>query len=613
MKRYFGFLREYYQFSFAVLAILIGLGFWIAKLSVVSRWLLSVVAVIEALPLIVDMWNDVRVGRYGIDILAITAIGTSVALDQYWAAMVIVVMLTGGQALEDYAEHRAKNELSELLKIAPQIAHVIRGRKTFDVAAKDVKKGDKLMIKTGEVVPVDSIVLEGAAYFDESSLTGESLPQSKQKGSQLLSGSVDIDSPISVRALATAEDSQYEQIVRLVKSANTNQTPFVRLADKYSIPFTITSYIVAGSAWFISKHAIRFLEVIVVATPCPLLLAAPIALISGMSLASRFGIIVKTGASLERLGQAQTIAFDKTGTLTQGTIKVDDISTFQGYRKNEVLALAASVEQASSHVLAAAIIESADQKKVKVVKAKHVKEEPGHGLIARVQSRDVLVGRLSLIERHKVEMPVGFDAESIVQTAALVAVNGKLAGVITFKDEPRAEAKATLGQLKKLGIKHLLMISGDSKTAANSVAKQLGITDVEAEALPGDKLRLIESLTDRPVVFVGDGINDAPVLTASDVGIALGARGSTAASESADMVILLDDINLITTAVSIAKRTFNIARQSILIGICLSLVLMIIFATGHFPPLAGAIIQEVVDVVVIFNALRAHSIKVKKA
>ncbi|HVS58640.1 MAG TPA: heavy metal translocating P-type ATPase [Candidatus Saccharimonadales bacterium] len=553
------------------------------------------------------MWRDIRVGRYGIDILALTAIITSVVLKQYWAAIVIVIMLTGGEALEDYAEHRAKTELSALLERAPTQAHILRGRKTLDVSAQDVHKGDKLLIKTGEVVPVDATILDGSASFDESSLTGESLPQTKAKGDQILSGSISLDGSVTVRATHSAADSQYEQIIKLVRSASASQAPFVRLADRYSIPFTVMAYAIAGAAWIVSGHAIRFLDVIVVATPCPLLLAAPIALISGMSRASKYGIIVKTGAALEKLAETQTIAFDKTGTLTHGNITVDNVSAFHAYKQREVLAYAASLEQTSSHVLAAAVVDAANQKKLRIIKAKHVHEEPGHGLRARVQSNDVLVGRLSLMKQHDITLPRELKTATIAQTAAFVAVDGKLAGVITFRDEPRHEAKTTLGQLKKLGIKSLLMITGDSKSAAQKIAKHLGITDVQAEALPGDKLRAIEAIENKPVAFVGDGVNDAPVLTAADVGIALGARGSTAASESADMVIMLDDISLVTTAVAIAKHTFKIAKQSILIGIALSLVLMLIFSTGILSPLAGALLQEVVDVFVIFNALRAHS------
>ncbi|HET7320771.1 MAG TPA: heavy metal translocating P-type ATPase [Candidatus Saccharimonadales bacterium] len=606
MKKLVRFLRRYKLFSLAIAAIVAGLVLELFHQHHTANWVLGTVALIEAVPLFADMWQDVRSGAYGIDILAITAIVAAVLLHQQWAAIVVAVMLTGGESLEDFAEHRARRELDALLKRAPQMAHVIRSRKTINIKASEVRIDEKIIVRPGELVPADAIILEGSASFDESSLTGESLPQPKQVGEQILSGSINLDGEITAKTLHSAADSQYQQIIKLVKSAAAAQAPFVRLADRYSIPFTIAAYVIAGAVWYISGSALRFLEVIIVATPCPLLLAAPIALISGMSRASKYGIIVKTGSAMERLAEAETIAFDKTGTLTLGHPQVESITTYGSYTKNDVLAFAASLEQGSNHVLASAILDEAAKKKVRYVKAKHIKEVSGHGLEARVKNQEVLVGRLGLMEKNVVALPPAFKTSAFKQTAAYVAVDGKLAGVITFKDEVRPESKRTLELIKRLGIKHSLMVTGDNVTTAKQIAKELGINDVYAEALPGEKLHTIEKVVNRPVVFVGDGVNDAPVLTAADVGIALGARGSTAASESADMVIMLDDISKVATVLSIAKRTFKIARQSIMIGIFISLALMALFATGKFPPLLGALLQEVVDVIVIFNALRAH-------
>jgi heavy metal translocating P-type ATPase len=606
VKRVLRFLRQYKLFSLAILAVLIGLVLYLTHHKTAGNWVLGLVAIAETIPLLNDMWQDLRSGKYGIDILAITAIVTAVILHQEWAAIVVAVMLTGGESLEDFAEHRARSELDALLTRAPQMAHVIRARKTIDIKASEVKAGDKLVVKPGELVPADAVILEGSASFDESSLTGESLPQPKDVGEQILSGSVNLDGAITAKTIHSAADSQYQQIIKLVRSAAAAQAPFVRLADRYSIPFTVTAYIIAVAVWVLSGHAIRFLEVIIVATPCPLLLAAPIALISGMSRASKYGIIVKTGSALEKLAEAETVAFDKTGTLTRGMPKVDTITTYGSYTKNDVLALAASLEQSSTHVLATAIVGEALNRKVKIVKAKHINEVAGYGLKAHIKNQDVLVGRLDLLETNGVDMPPAFKPKSFDKTAAFVANAGKLIGVITFKDEIRPESKLTLERLRKLGVRHSLMVTGDNVSTAKEIAKELGINDVYAEALPAEKLHTIERLERRPVVFVGDGVNDAPVLMAADVGIALGARGSTAASESADMVIMADDIGKVATVAIIAKRTFAIARQSILVGIFISLALMVAFATGKFPPLLGAVLQEVVDVVVIFNALRAH-------
>lgn len=492
MKRIVKFLRQYKWFSLAVLAGLVSLPLWFTGHHTAANWILGTVSLIETIPLLVGMWHDVRTGTYGIDILAITAIVTAVLLHQDWAAIVVAIMLTGGESLEDYAEHRARSELDALLTRAPQIAHVIRSRKTVDVAASEVRAGDKIVIKAGEIVPVDAIILEGTASFDESSLTGESLPQAKHVKDQILSGAVNLDGAVTAKALHSAADSQYQQIIKLVRSAAASKAPFVRLADRYSIPFTIAAYAIAIAVWVISGHAIRFLEVIIVATPCPLLLAAPIALISGMSRASRYGIIVKTGSALEKLAEAQTIGFDKTGTLTLGKPKVDAITTFGSYKKADVLGYAASLEQGSNHVLALAILGEADKKKVRYVKAKHIKEVSGLGLEARIKNQEVLVGRLGLMENNEVELPPAFKSAAFKQTAAYVAVDGKLAGVITFKDEIRPESKNTLAALRRLGLSRSLMVTGDNVTTAKQIAKELGINEVYAEALPGEKLHAIE-------------------------------------------------------------------------------------------------------------------------
>lgn len=605
MQRIMHFIKEYKLFSAAAVAATAGLIFDLAGMDVVSHWILSSAAILALCPLVWGMIEDLRVGTYGVDILAATAIATSVIMHEYWAAMVIVLMLTGGESLENYAEKRASRELDSLLDRAPQKAHVIKGRKEIDVKVSEVQVGDKLIIRPGEIVPVDAEIIEGTASFDESSLTGESLPQSHEVGHTILSGAVNLDGAVTAKAVHTSANSQYEQIIKLVQAASKSQTPFVRLADRYSVPFTIISFAIAIAAWLISGESIRFLEVLVVATPCPLILAAPIAVISGMSRSAKHGIIMKTGSALERLAQAKTFAYDKTGTLTKGELTVDDIKTFNKHKKDDVLRLAASLESNSNHVLARAIVAEAASRKLKITKAKHVKETSGKGVEAMIGGQNVIVGRAALLEDNGIDIP-GSALPKAQGTAAFIAIDGVLAGSITLRDEIRDETKQTIQDLQKLGVANFMMVTGDNKTTAKAVAKRVGIDSVTAEALPGDKLRAIEAQANRPVAFVGDGINDAPVLTASDVGIALGARGSTAASDSADVVIMQDDLSRVALGVDIAKRTFFIAKQSILVGIGLSVLLMLIFSTGKFKPVYGAAIQELVDVVVIFNALRAH-------
>lgn len=610
MRKYFrgvvGFFKEYQQFGLVLLSVALALGLQIGGLNEAANVVLILSALLNLIPLVWGMIQDIRVGTYGVDILAATAILSSVLFKEYWAGMVIVLMLTGGEALEDYAETRAQAELSSLLERAPRKAHVLRGRKELDLPVGKVVVGDKLIIKAGEMVPVDAVITDGSSDFDESSLTGESLPVTKSVGESVMSGSVNTSGVITVKATATAADSQYSQIVALVKAAQSSRAPFVRLADRFAVPFTLLAFTIALGAWAISGESIRFLEVLVVATPCPLILGAPIALISGMSRAAKHGIIIKNGGALEQLSAVKTLAFDKTGTLTIGQPKVKSVKTYNGFKRDQVIQLAASVEQGSSHVLASAILEEATNQKIKFAKTKGIQETAGFGLAARVGGKSVLVGRRALLEKESIDLKQ-VKAADLSSTAAYVSVDGKLAGIISFEDQLRDDAKSTLDKLKNYGIKHFLMVTGDNKTTANAISKKLGITDVTADALPADKLIAIEDAKHTPVGFVGDGVNDAPVLTAADVGIALGARGSAAASESADVVIMTDHLSQVSTGVGIAKRTMRIARQAIITGIILSIILMFAFATGKFKPIYGAAIQELVDVVVIVYALRAHT------
>lgn len=599
---------RYKSFSVALLALIIGLILQLSGQVNVAHWLLGIVAILETLPIAWEMIQNVRLGRYGIDILAATSIVASVILGQYWAAIVVILMLSGGQSLENLAETRAKSELTALLSKVPHKANLLKKGKVMHVAVSSIKSGDKLVIKPGEVVPVDAKIIEGKASFDESSLTGESVPGLKQVGDHILSGSLNLDGAVTVKSLATAEDSQYQQIIKLVKSATASQAPLVRLADKYSVPFTIVAYAIALAVWALTGQAIRFLEVIIVATPCPLLLAAPVALVSGMARASRYGIIVKSGKALEVLAKAKTVAFDKTGTLTKGKLTVSSIKAFGKYGNDEVLRLAASLSQNSNHVLSKAVVAKAKSGGIKTIKVKHLEELAGLGLKASVKGTEILLGNYELLAQHDVKSSKTFKPTSINQTATYLSVDGYLAGTVVFTDELRPEAKATLRHLHGLGIKDVAMITGDNLAVAQSIAKKLGIDEVHAGALPADKLNILKRLRPRPVIFIGDGINDAPVLASADVGIALGARGVAAASESADMVIMLDDLSHVAAGLEVAKRTFAIAKQSILVGIGLSLCLMLVFASGLFPPLAGALVQEVVDVFVILNTLRAHVI-----
>lgn len=605
MTHFFKLVREYYLVASVVAVILVAWLLSALGLADAAHILLAIFALLLAAKLAWGMAQTLRQGSYGIDLLAVVAIVSTVAVGEYWASIVIVLMLTGGEALEDYANARAQRELTALLARAPQISHK-RDKKgqLRDIAIGDITVGDELVVKPGEVVPVDATLLEDLASFDESSLTGESLPVEHKKGDQLLSGSVNGDRAITITALRTAHDSQYQKIIELVKAASSTEAPFVRLADRWAVPFTLVSLAIASVAWVLAGDPLRFAQVLVVATPCPLLIGAPVALISGMSRQAKHGIIVKSGAILEKLARIKTVAFDKTGTLTHGQPQVEKIVTANGATQNDILRLAAGTEQQSGHVLAQALVAAAKAKKIALPRSANVREQTGGGVQATIDNATILVGKASYLQNHGVKLQD--DQLATGQTAVYVARDKTYIGSIHFADAVRENSAETLLRLRELGITHTLMLTGDAQATANRIAKELKITDVKAECLPAGKVIAVKQITDRPVMMVGDGVNDAPVLAAADVGMAMGAKGSTAASETADVVVLLDDISRVARAIDIAKNTMRIALQSIWVGIAISVGLMLVAMTGKIPAIVGAGLQEVVDVVVIINALRAH-------
>lgn len=586
----------------------------------IARWTASLYALAVAAYLAVGMVRRLMGGTWGIDILAVTAIVSTVLVGEFVASMIIVLMMAGGTALEDFAAGRAKAELTALLERVPQTAHRERAGVAADgthgdgsladgqhedVAATDVRIGDILLVRPGEVVPLDGVLLSDSGTFDESSLTGESLPVERAAGENLMSGSLNGEAAIRMRVTARMEDSQYSRIVALVREAAESKAPMVRLADRYAVPFTGLAYVLGAVGWIISGSPARFAEVLVVATPCPLLIAAPVAFLGGMSRAARGGIIVKYAGVLELLGRIRTAAFDKTGTLTYGRPALVEIRTTGTLDEDEVLRLAASAEQYSSHVLAASVMDAARARVLGFHSASEATEYATHGVRARLDGRDVVVGKPNFVAEA---------AEGVVETELVsgqlgiyVGVDGKFVGCLVMSDPLRDEARRTLGELQHLGVTQTVMLTGDALATAEHIADAAGLTDVRAECLPPDKVEAVRSLPLRPVMMVGDGVNDAPVLAVADVGIAMGARGSTAAGESADVVIILDDLSKVASAVRIGQRTVKVALQSIWIGIAMSVALMVAAAAGYVPAIAGALSQEVVDLATILNALRALS------
>ncbi len=550
----------------------------------------------------------------GVDTIALVAMVGALALNQEFAGAVIALMYSGGAALEAIASRRARRELTALVQRAPKVAQLRVDDDIREVPVEQVEIGDVVLVRTGEVVPVDGTVLSHEAVVDTSTLTGESLPEAMREGSQVLSGSANAGAPFDVKADRPASDSAYTALVRLVEQAQTQRAPLVRMADRYAGFFLPATLLLAGLAWGLSGDPVRALAVVVVATPCPLILAAPIALVSGLSRAARSGVIVKGAGAIETLGQARTVLFDKTGTVTVGTPEVREIVTRDGWGAGQLLRAAASVDRLSAHVLGEALVNAAQESGLELAMPTEVREEPGQGIAGRVEDRDVLVGSRAFLRAAGVpEAEVGSAALATTRGSGeahvVVGIDGHVAGIIVMADELRPDARQLPERLRHEGVKHIAMISGDRRSVAERVGRELGLDRVYAEQSPEDKLEVVRRVRDdaglRPVIMVGDGINDAPALAIADLGIAMGAAGATVSSETADAVITVDRVDRVADAVHIGRRALYIARQSMLTGMGLSVAAMGVAAFGYLPPVAGALFQEVIDLAVILNALRA--------
>jgi heavy metal translocating P-type ATPase len=590
-----------------VLAAVLALA--VAGAARTSRWIAIVYVTAFIAWTIARMVRDVLRGHIGLDVLAVVAMVATLAVGEYVAALVIVLMLAGGEALEDFASRRARRDLAALLDRSPRVAHVLtrgtdeRTEILDDVPVDDVEIGDVLIVRPSELVPVDGVLLVDEASFDESSLTGESMPVTRRRGDEVMSGAVNGSALVRVRAARRSADSQYQQIVELVRGAESSRAPVVRLADRFAIPFTAVSLAIAGLAWLASGDPTRFAEVLVLATPCPLLIAAPVAFVSGMSRAARLGVVIKDGAAIEQLAQVKTAAFDKTGTLTRGRATLVEIRPVAGIDSAELLRLAASAEQYSTHVLADGIRRAALERGLVLDGTEQAGEVATNGVTAQIGGRSVAVGKRRLIAELDPDAPRTAVAPG--RATAYVGVDGRFAGTLILADDPRPESRAVVDWLRANGVERVAMLTGDDEATARAIARAVGIDEVHAELLPAEKIHLAAQLRPRPVAMVGDGVNDAPVLAASDVGIAMGAKGATAAGEAADVVVLVDSLAKVADAISVGRRTMRVALTAIWVGIAVSIALMLVATTGVIPAVAGALIQELVDLATILFALRA--------
>ncbi len=558
------------------------------------------------------VWTTLRKaihGQFATDIVATLSIVGAVALGQPLAGLVIVLMQSGGEGLEHFAEGRASAAVRALEEAAPRMAHRIAGDRVEDVPVDRLAIDEHVLIRPGDLVPADGEVTEGNSELDTSALTGEPAPVSAIPGTKVMSGSLNGSGTLRVRVAAVAAESQYARIVELVRTAQATKAPVQRLADRYAIWFTPLTILVCVVTFAATRDWLRVLSILVVATPCPLILATPIAIVGGVNRAARRSIIVRNGGALEELSRVDVAVFDKTGTLTVGKPRLHGVHAAHGFESDQVLRLAGAVEQGSSHLLARVVVDAAEQRFGAVPKATHHEESAGKGVTGRVGDVEVAVGARAFVLSHasadagelaRLEQP---DATLL----AYVAVDGKLAGTIEYADELRPDLPAVLAGLNRWGVSRVLLLSGDNAANARAVAERVGISEARGDLLPEDKASQVLALRSEgaTVLMVGDGTNDAPALSSADVGVALAGHGGGITAEAADVIILIDSLVRVVDAIAIGHRTMRIARQSIWAGLGLSAGAMVVAAFGHIPPTVGALLQEGIDVAVIFNALRA--------
>jgi heavy metal translocating P-type ATPase len=568
-------------------------------------WTLATIPVLAALA--VEIATSLSRGDVGLDIVAFISMAGALAFGEPLAGVVVALMYAGGQYLGSFAERRAGREMTALLARVPRTAIRKRDGRLEEVDLETIAPGDRLLIRTGDVLPVDGIVASGVAVLDQSALTGESLPVRHERGEVVTSGVTNAGDAFEVTASRAAAASTYASIVRLVEAAQHTKAPMARLADRFAMLFLAVTLVLAGAAWTWSGDPIRALAVLVIATPCPLILAVPVAIVSGMSRAAKAGVLVKGGQALETLGGARTLVVDKTGTVTLGAARLIETHVTGRLGQDEVLRLAASLDQASAHVIAAALVAEARRNGLALTSPSAVSETPGQGVEGIVEGRKAAVGGLAFV-RPRVR-PDAVWPELRLSPGALavgVAIDEAPAGILVLADPVRDETAALLHGLKRHGITRIVLASGDRRDVVETIADGLPFDAVKAELAPDEKIDLIlaERKRDR-VMMVGDGVNDAPALAAADVGVAMGARGAAAAAEAADVVLLADRLDPLLPAVTIAQDAKRIALQSVWAGMGLSMIGMCAAALGYLTPVQGALIQEGIDVAVVLNALRA--------
>jgi heavy metal translocating P-type ATPase len=590
----------------AAAGLVIGLGFQLSGLPEPACliWTAATLPVLAALA--AQIVRSLMKGEPGLDIVAALSMTAALSFGEALAANIVALMYTGGSFLESFAEGRARREMRDLLSRVPRTATRYVEDDLQEVPVDDILPGDRLLIRQGDVVPVDGTVSSESAFLNMAALTGESLPVPVARHEPVLSGATNAGDAFDLLAVHEARDSTYAGIVRLVENAQASKAPMSRLADRWSVGFLVLTLVIAGAAWWFTGEPIRAVAVLVVATPCPLILAVPVALVAGLSRAAHFGVLIKGAHPLENMARIHTIILDKTGTLTDGRPQIAAIHASPEYTDDELVRLAASLDQASKHPIAQAIVAAARARNIDLVLPAETREIPGDGVVGLVDGKSVVVGGHGFVSRHAgstVEALPDAEAGSVI---VAVAVSGQLAGYIVMADPVREEVGEMLAGLRREGVQRILLATGDRAAVAERIAGGLGLDGIHSGLTPDQKVLVV--LTERkngPVMMVGDGVNDAPALAAADVGVAMGARGAAASAETADVVLLVDRIERLRSGIEIARRSRRIAIESVIAGIGLSVLAMIAAAFGYLQPVEGALLQEVIDVAVILNALRA--------
>ncbi len=571
-------------------------------------WTLGVLPGLAAL--LSEIVRSLARGEVGLDIVAALSMSAALIFGETLAAAVVALMYSGGAFLESFAEGRARREMSDLLARVPRTATRHRDGALEEIPLERIRPGDRLLIRQGDIVPVDGRIASARAFLDTAALTGESLPVRVLEGDEAMSGATNAGEAFDLEATREAKDSTYAGIVRLVEEAQRSKAPMSRLADQWSLGFLAVTVALALAAWWFTGDPIRAVAVLVVATPCPLILAVPVALVAGLSRAAHFGVLVKGAKPLEAMARVRTLILDKTGTLTDGRPRITSIDSRDGMAPDELLRLAAALDQASKHPVAQAIVAAARERGLELPVPRDVVERPGDGVTGLVDGRQVALGGEAFVAREtgrEASADLGLAAGSVT---VAVAVDGRFAGRLVMADPLREGAGAMLASLRRSGVSRILLATGDRAAVAERVAGELGLDGIHAGLTPDGKVGLVVAERELgPVMMIGDGVNDAPALAVADIGVAMGARGAAASAEAADVVLLVDRVDRIAPGIQIAQRARAIALQSVVAGIGLSVLGMIAAAFGYLTPVQGALMQEAIDVAVILNALRALRIE----